>query len=159
MFVIEVINHVIVAVLPEICVFHLRLMLLYHGIILPSVREQYYNRQDFVAGLFCFPCTFGRCLSFGNCKIRPMEQTQTQAGNTKRLASSSPEKNNKKAKDALCKTCFKPATEDILECIWCEGFQHRECTKISVDVCNALSRVIDNIVIFVLPVYNYFQLH
>ena len=84
-----------------------------------------------------------------------------QAGNMKRLASSSPESDNKKAKDTLCKTYSKPATEDILECIWCEGFQHRECTKISadIDVCNALSSVVDNIIIFVLPVYNYFQLH
>ena len=49
MFVIEVINHVIVVVL-EICAFHLRLTLLYRGIILPSIRERYYNRQDFVAG-------------------------------------------------------------------------------------------------------------
>ena len=55
-------------------------------------------------------------------RLRPMEQMQKQAGNTKQLASSSPEKDNKKAKDTLCKTCFKPATEDILECIWCEGF-------------------------------------
>ena len=69
-----------------------------------------------------------------------------QAGNTKRLASSSPEKDNKKAKDALCKTYSKPATEDILECIWREGFKHRECTKITATVCNALSSVIDNIV-------------
>ena len=84
-----------------------------------------------------------------------MEQTQTQAGNTKRLASSSPEKSNKKAKDALCKTCSKTATEDILEYIWCEGSN----TKISADVCNALSSIIDIIVFFVLPVYNYFQLH
>ena len=44
MFVIEVINHMIVEVLLEIRVFHLRLTLLYHGIILPSVREWYYNR-------------------------------------------------------------------------------------------------------------------
>ena len=82
-----------------------------------------------------------------------------QAGNTKRLASSSPEKENKKAKDALCKTCSNPVMEDILECIWCEGFQHRECTEISADVCNALFSVIDSIVFFVLPVYKYFQLH
>ena len=107
-----------------------------------------------VAGLFCFPRIFGRCSLFGNCKIRSMKQTQMQAGNTKRLASSSPEKDSKKAKDTLCKTCSKPATEDILECIWCEGFQHRECTKISADVCNALSSIIDNIVFFVLPFYN-----
>ena len=32
-----------------------------------------------------------------------MEQTQTQAGNTKRLASSSPEKDNKKAKTPCAK--------------------------------------------------------
>ena len=50
MFVIEVINHVIVAVLLEIRVFHLRLTLLYRGIFLPSVCEWYYNRQDSVAG-------------------------------------------------------------------------------------------------------------
>ena len=163
MLVIEVINHVIVAVLLEVCVFHLRLTLLYCGIILPSVRERYYSRKNSVAGcwfvLFCFPHIFGRCSSFGNCKIRPMVQTQMQAGNTKRLANSSPEKDNKKPKDALRKTCSRPAIEDILECIWCEGFQHRECTKISADVCNALSSIIDNIVFFVLPVYNYFQLH
>ena len=88
-----------------------------------------------------------------------MEQAQMQAGNTKRLASSSPEKDNKKAMDTLCKTCSKPATENILEYIWCEFFQHRECTKINADMCTALSGVIDNIVFFVLPVYNYFQLH
>ena len=70
MFVIEVINHVIVAVLLEIRVFHLRLMLLYLDIILPSVCDRYYNRQDSVAGLFCFPRIFGRCSSFGNCKIK-----------------------------------------------------------------------------------------
>ena len=36
-----------------------------------------------------------------------------------------------------------------MECIWCESFQHRECTKISADVCNALSSVIDNIVFLI----------
>ena len=50
------------------------------------------------------------------------------------MAGSSPEKDNKKAKGTLCKTCSKPATEDILEYIWCEGFLHRECTKISADL-------------------------
>ena len=80
---IKVINHVIVVVLLEIHVFYLRLMLLYCDIILASVCERYYNRQDSVAGLFCFPCIFGRCLSFGNCKIKAYGATQTQAGNTK----------------------------------------------------------------------------
>ena len=51
MFVIqEVIRHVIMAVLLEIHVFHLRLTLLYRGIVLPSVCERFYNRQDSVAG-------------------------------------------------------------------------------------------------------------
>ena len=88
MFVIKVINHVIMVVLLEIHVFHLRLTLLYRGIILPLVRERYYNRQDSVAGCWfvLFPRIFGRCSSFGNCKIRPMEQTQMQAGNTKQMA-------------------------------------------------------------------------
>ena len=76
--------------------------LLYRGIILPSIRERYYNRQDSVAGC-CFPRIFGRCSSFGNCKVRPMEQTQMQAGNMKRLASSSPEKDNKKLRTPCAK--------------------------------------------------------
>ena len=75
----------------------------------------------------------------------------TIAGSVKRLASSPPEKDNKKAKDVLCKICSEPATKDILECIWCEGRQHRRCTKISADVCNALSSVIHNIVFFCSP--------
>ena len=54
------------AVLLEICVFHLRLMLLYRSIILPSVRELYYNRQDSVAGLFCFPHIFWQVLVIWN---------------------------------------------------------------------------------------------
>ena len=29
-----------------------------------------------------------------------------------------------------------------MESIWCEGCQHRECTKISADVCNALSTIL-----------------
>ena len=82
MFMIEVINHVIMAVLLEMRLFHLRLMLLYRGIILPSVREQYYNRQDSVAS-YCFPCIFGRCSSFGNCKIKA---NGANTNDTKRLA-------------------------------------------------------------------------
>ena len=81
----EVINHVIMAVLLEIRVFHLRLTL-YHGIILPSVREQYYNRQDSVAG--CWFVLFSMFFLVGArpleaVRLGPMEQTQMQAGNTK----------------------------------------------------------------------------
>ena len=75
MFVIEVINHVIVAVLLEICVFHLTLTLLYCGIILPSVREWYYNRQDSVAGLFCFPRILAGARHLEIVRLTPMEQT------------------------------------------------------------------------------------
>ena len=95
---IEVINHVIMVVLLEIHVFHLRLTLLYTVALfyLQFVNDTIIGKTLLVAGLFCFPRIFDRCSSFGNCKIRPMEQTQTQAGNKKRLASSSPEKDNKK---------------------------------------------------------------
>ena len=95
---IEVINNVIMVVLLEIHVFHLRLTLLYTVALfyLQFVNDTIIGKTLLVAGLFCFPRIFDRCSSFGNCKIRPMEQTQTQAGNKKRLASSSPEKDNKK---------------------------------------------------------------
>ena len=79
-----------------------------------------------VAGLFCFSRIFGSCSSFGNCKIKA-NGANTNAGWKYEMMA---EKANKEAKDALCKTCSKPAMEDILECLWCEGFQHRECTKI-----------------------------
>ena len=140
MFIIEVINHVIVAVLLEIRVFHLRLMLLYRGIILLSVRERYYGTIIdktllLVAGPVCF--VFQVFLA----GARHLEIV--------RLGQWSKHKYRLEIRNDW---------QDILECIWCEGFQHRECTKISADVCNALSSVIDNIVFFVLPVYNYFQL-
>ena len=88
MFVIEVINHGIMAVLLEIHVFHLRLTLLYRGIILPSVHKRYYNRQDSVAGCWLLVCfVFHVFLAVARLleivRLRPMEQTQMQAGNTK----------------------------------------------------------------------------
>ena len=78
MFVIEVINHVIVVVLLEICIFHLRLTLLYRGIILPSV--WYYNRQDSIAGFFVFHVFLAGACHLEIVRLRPMEQTQMQAG-------------------------------------------------------------------------------
>ena len=68
----------------------------------------------------------------------------------KRTANSPPSKENKKSKDDECVVCFKPASEDILECVWCEGHQHRNCANISAEVCNVLSNVVNNIVFFVL---------
>ena len=74
-----------------------------------------------------------------------------QSGSAKRTASSPPKKENKKSKDDECVVCAKPATEDVLECVWCEGRQHRDCAKISVDVCNVLSSVVSNVVFFCTP--------
>ena len=67
MFVIEVINHMIVAVLLEIRVFHLRLMLLYRGIFyLQFVNGTIIGKSLL---LVLFSMYFGRCSSFGNSKI------------------------------------------------------------------------------------------
>ena len=67
MLVIEMINHVIMAVLLEIRVFHLRLTLLYRGIILPSVHERCYNKQDSVAG--CWFVLFSTYFLAGTCHL------------------------------------------------------------------------------------------
>ena len=77
-----------------------------------------------------------------------LDPSMEPSGIAKRTASSPPNKENKKSKDDECVVCFKPATNDILECVWCEGRQHRSCSQISVDVCNVLSNVVTNIVFF-----------
>ena len=48
--------------------------------------------------------------------------------------------------------CSEKATEDVLECLWCEGRLHRACTKISADQCSVLNKVTSNIIFFVTPV-------
>ena len=72
-------------------------------------------------------------------------------GTVKRTASSPPNVGNKKSKDVECVVCSKPATDDILECVWCEGCLHRECAKIINDACKVLSDVVSNIVFFCTP--------
>ena len=67
---------------------------------------------------------------------------------SKRLASSPANRDDKKAKGDNCLVCLKPATDDIFECIWCEGCQHRECTKISANQCHVLNNIVKNIVFF-----------
>ena len=66
----------------------------------------------------------------------------------KRFANSPPNKEDKKAKGDECLVCWEPATDDIFECTWCEGRQHRQCTKISADQCHVLNNIVENIVFF-----------
>jgi len=39
----------------------------------------------------------------------------------KRTASSLPSKDGKKYKDEDCVVCRTPATENVLDCVWCEA--------------------------------------
>ena len=70
----------------------------------------------------------------------------------KELASSvSPEANRSKKHEGgdVCVICRGKTTDDnVLECVWCEGFQHRSCTEISVEKYSALSDLPSNIVFF-----------
>ena len=52
-----------------------------------------------------------------------------------------------KAKET-CVACSEKATEDILECVWCDGRVHRTCTKISADQCVVLNSVASDIAFF-----------
>ena len=58
-----------------------------------------------------------------------------------------------------CVTCDKPTTEESLECVWCDRFQHRACVKIKGENFSALCDLPKNIVFFVLSVSTSFQLH
>jgi len=65
----------------------------------------------------------------------------------KRPASSPASKEDKKLKDQ-CLVCQEPATDDVFECVWCEGRQHSQCIKISSEQCNVLSNIVTNVVFF-----------
>jgi len=66
----------------------------------------------------------------------------------KRPASSPASKEDKK-KIEQCLVCLEPATDDVFECMWCEGRLHRQCSKISIDQCNVLSNITaENVVFF-----------
>jgi len=68
---------------------------------------------------------------------------------TKRPASSPANKEAKKPKETDCLICAKPAvSDDVFECIWCEGRQHAECTKMNKEQCKTLSEVTSNVVFF-----------
>ena len=67
----------------------------------------------------------------------------------KRPATSPADKNgSKKTRETDCLICCESASENVLECIWCEGRQHAQCSKISKEQCKALSEVSNNIVFF-----------
>ena len=67
--------------------------------------------------------------------------------NLKRVATSPPSKENKKTKEEDCVVCLEPATDDVLECIWCDGRVHAKCVKISEEQSSVLGNV-TNIVFF-----------
>ena len=58
---------------------------------------------------------------------------------SKQVASSPANKEGgKKSKEEECVVCNEPATDDVLECIWCEGRQHAKCSKLSPDECSVI---------------------
>jgi len=52
--------------------------------------------------------------------------------------------------DGACVQCCKQLMkdEDTLECVWCDGLEHRECLQISADQFSALADLPNNIVFF-----------
>jgi len=50
--------------------------------------------------------------------VRKLEKNMA---NLKRAASSPLSKDGKKAKEDECLICLEMATENVLECVWCEG--------------------------------------
>jgi len=62
---------------------------------------------------------------------------------------SPPSKENKKAKKEDCVICFEKASDDILECVWCDGRMHAKCVKISEEQSAVLdNKIITNIMFF-----------
>jgi len=68
---------------------------------------------------------------------------------TKRFKSQSQSLN--KLESLNCVKCNKTVQSDdeVFECVWCEGVQHRTCLQISVDQFSALSDVSSNNLFFV----------
>ena len=48
-------------------------------------------------------------------------------------------------------SCNEVASEDVLECSWCEHRVHRGCTKISPNQCTVLNEIVDNVLFFCSP--------
>ena len=66
----------------------------------------------------------------------------------KRTTSSPPNKDGKKHKDDECIVCNTPATECVMECIWCEARLHAKCAKLSDEQCILIGNASRNVVFF-----------
>lgn len=67
---------------------------------------------------------------------------------SKRNATSPANKDSKKHKDEECIICCKPATDNIMECVWCESRLHAACAKLSEEQCILIGNASNNIVFF-----------
>jgi len=65
----------------------------------------------------------------------------------KRGATSPPSKESKKPKEGDCVVCCEAATDDALECVWCDGPVHAKCVKMSEEQIIMLGNA-NNIVFF-----------
>jgi len=73
----------------------------------------------------------------------------SETSNPKRPASSPANKGEKKTRGENCLICSEPATDDILECVWCEERQHARCSKLSSDECSVIAKLqVPNILFF-----------
>jgi len=65
---------------------------------------------------------------------------------SKRNAMSPANKDSKKHKDEECIICCKPATDNVMECVWCESRLHAACAKLSEEQCILIGNASNNIV-------------
>lgn len=71
----------------------------------------------------------------------------------KRALTSPANKDGKKAKEEDCVICCKPATENVMECMWCEARLHATCAKISDDLCILIGNNTNHIVFLCSPCF------
>ena len=69
----------------------------------------------------------------------------------KRAAASPPNKDGKKHKEEDCVVCYKPATDNVLECVWCEARLHASCAKLSEELCTIIGNITNHIVFLCSP--------
>ena len=69
----------------------------------------------------------------------------------KRTASSPPNKDGKRLRDEDCALCCNPATDSVIECLWCEARLHAKCAKLSEEQCILIGNATRNVVFFCTP--------
>jgi len=69
----------------------------------------------------------------------------------KRTASSPPSKDGKKHKDEDCLVCCNPATDNVMEYVWCEARLHAKCAKLSEEQCILIGNASRYVVFFCTP--------